>query len=143
MDYGYQKRQTVTEIGFEAEADSREKMFTAAADALMNIMIDNVDTVRAKVPIVFRLEEESISMLLFQFLQELVYHKDAERLLLRVPLVKIDRKNKRFRLQAEARGEEIDPARHLLLNDIKAMTFNGLEVQSHAGKWKARAFADI
>ena len=80
--------------------------------------------------------------LLFNFLQELVYYKDAEQLLLVVAQVEIARHAGRYRLTATTRGEQLDPARHLRV-DVKAVTLHRFRLQQSARGWEALVILDI
>jgi SHS2 domain-containing protein len=90
-----------------------------------------------------QVEDEALDMLLFQFLQELIFYKDAEKLLLRVAAVEIIKEKESFRLSAEAFGEELDPVRHELNVDVKAVTLYRLSVEETKGGWKATVILDI
>ena len=65
-----------------------------------------------------------LDLLLFNFLQELVYYKDAEQLLLRVQQLHIADDRQPYTLQATAVGEPIDPERHRMRVDVKAVTLH-------------------
>jgi len=80
---------------------------------------------------------------LFQLLQELIFFKDAEKLLLRVKEIRIRRLEDRFTLEAKARGEELDPSRHDLVVDVKAVTLHRFQVEQTAQGWKATVILDI
>jgi SHS2 domain-containing protein len=80
---------------------------------------------------------------LFDFLQELVFYKDADLLLFGKYLVKIDRQDSQFRLQAEAHGETLDHDRHDLVVDVKAVTLHQFEVKETDQGWEARVILDI
>jgi len=82
-------------------------------------------------------------MLLFDFLQELIYFKDAERLLLRTREVRIDERDQKCFLKAETTGEPLDAARHHQRADVKAVTLHDFSVEKEDGGWKARVLLDI
>jgi SHS2 domain-containing protein len=82
-------------------------------------------------------------MLLFDFLQELIYFKDAEQLLLRVREVSIDEKDGEFFLKAKTAGEPLDAARHHQRADVKAVTLHDFSVEKQDEGWKARVLLDI
>ena len=58
-------------------------------------------------------------MLLFDFLQELIYFKDANRLLLRARETQVDQKGEAYFLKAKVAGEQLDDARHQQRADVK------------------------
>ncbi len=85
--------------------ETLEDAFRAAADATLNVMVEELDSVQPKERRELRLESPQLDLLLFNFLQEIIYYKDAETLLLQVPQVEIHEEPNRFILQALARGK--------------------------------------
>src|SRR5919108_2188240 len=112
MPYKYLEEIGTADIAFEATGRDLPELFTATADATMNVMIDNLDAIEPRETRHIELTNDEIDMLLFDFLQELIYLKDAGRLLLRVRAVQIDEKKGKYFLKAEAAGEPLDAARH-------------------------------
>ena len=80
---------------------------------------------------------------LFGLLGELVYYKDARRLLLRVKKVAINGVCGNYSLKAEAWGEEINPKKHQLNVDVKAVTMYRFNVEQTACFWRSRVVLDI
>jgi SHS2 domain-containing protein len=76
-------------------------------------------------------------------LQELIFYKDAERLLLKLVEASIEERGEGWMLTAVLGGEPIDPNRHELLVDIKAVTLHRFRVEPFAGGWKAFVILDI
>ena len=143
MPYEFVDNAYTADIGFKAWGNTAEEMLSAAADATVNVMVENLNAIDPLVSRNFRLEAVSLEMLLFDLLQELIFYKDAEELLLRVPRIAIDRHEDRFVLTAEARGEPIDVAKHRMLVDVKAVTLHHFQVQPHAHGWTATVVLDI
>ena len=84
-----------------------------------------------------------LDLLLLQFLQELLFYKDAQRLLLRVYAVQITTHDQRFALEARAAGEPLDPARHALGADVKGVTLHRLQVVQTSNGWEATVVLDV
>jgi SHS2 domain-containing protein len=82
-------------------------------------------------------------MLLFDFLQELIYFKDAERLLLRVREMRIEEQSGIYSLNATVAGEPLDEARHQQRADVKAVTLHNFRVEKTVSGWKSEAILDI
>jgi len=143
MPYHYLEEIGTADIAFEATGRDLPELFSDAADATMNVMIDNLDSVEPRETRQIQLSNDEIDMLLFDFLQELIYLKDAERLLLRVRKVQIDEKNKKYFLRAEVAGEHLDDARHQQRADVKAVTLHDFSVEKKNGDWRARVMLDI
>ncbi len=106
-------------------------------------MIDNLEAIEPREPRRIELKNDAIDMLLFDFLQELIYFKDADRLLLRIREVQIDEKDDAYSLNATAAGESLDPARHQQRADVKAVTLHDFRVEKSDDGWKASVLLDI
>ncbi len=143
MPYHYLEEIGTADIAFEATGRDLPELFMAAADATMNVMIDNLDAIEPRETRHIELSNDQIDMLLFDFLQEFVYFKDAERLLLRVRDVQIKERDQIYLLKAKAAGEPLDVARHHQRADVKAVTLHDFSVEKENGGWKARVLLDI
>lgn len=82
-------------------------------------------------------------MLLWVFLQELIFYKDARRLLLHADSVEIKEEDGTFFLEATVSGEEIAAERHRLLVDVKAVTLHRFQVAFQENLWKATVVLDV
>lgn len=147
MPYHYLEEIGTADIAFEATGRDLPELFTAAADATTNVMIDNLEAIEPRETRQIELASDSIEMLLFDFLQELIYLKDASRLVVRVRSIQIDcREEGPCSLKATLAGEQLDPARHQQRADVKAVTLHNFSVQENdppqAG-WRARVLLDI
>jgi SHS2 domain-containing protein len=143
MPYRYLEDIAIADVAFEAWGDTLERMFIAAADATMNVMVDDLHSIEPRKHRTLDLEADAIDLLLFQFLQELVYYKDAEQLLLRAATVHIQAHGDGFTIHGEVQGEEINPDRHELLVDVKAVTLHRFQVEQTEDGWKAMVILDI
>ena len=143
MPYRYLEDIGTADIAFEATGRDLPELFIAAADATMNVMIDNLDAIESRETRQIELSSDKIDMLLFDFLQELIYFKDARRLLLRTRETQIDHKNEEYLLKAKVAGEQLDDTRHQQRADVKAVTLHGFSVQKNDSGWRARVLLDI
>ena len=143
MPYRFLEEIATADVAFEAWGESRGEMFAACADALLRTMVEEPREVERRKELILRLEHEELDLLLFDFLGELVFYKDARRLLLHADGVRIEDDGGVFRLEATVRGEEISTLRHRLLVDVKAVTLHRLRVLCEDGLWKATVVLDI
>jgi SHS2 domain-containing protein len=143
MPYKFLEEIATADVAFEAWGTTLEEMFVAAADATMNVMVQDLNTIADQEHREISVEANAIDMLLFELLQELIYYKDAERLLLRVPNVQIQLHDDHFTLSAEAYGEELNPDKHELIVDVKAVTLHRFEVEPTDSDWRAMVILDI
>ena len=112
MPYKFLEEIGTADIAFEATGRDLPGLFVAAADATMNVMIDNLDAIEPRETRQIELSNDQIDMLLFDFLQELIYFKDAKRLLLRASETQIDRKDEVYFLKSKGAGEQLDDTCH-------------------------------
>lgn len=143
MPYEYLDDVAIADVQFRASGANLPDLFRAAADATMNTMIHNLDAIEPKEQRTFNMENDSLEMLLFDFLQEFVYYKDAKGLLLRAQDVRVSQHDGLYRLEARARGECLDPTRHEQGADVKAVTLHRFSVQQDEKGWTACIILDI
>ena len=67
MPYHYLDDVAIADIAFEAYGESKEEMFIAASDALMNVMVEDLVTITERLWREISVESENLEMLLFQF----------------------------------------------------------------------------
>ncbi len=143
MAYRYLDEIAAGDMAFEASGKTLEEVFMAAADATVNAMVEDLSAINRVEEVKLRIANTELDLLLFNFLNEIVFFKDARRLLLRVTGVAISRTPEGYGLRASAYGDVIDPARHPLGVDVKAATLHRLALQETADGWKATVVLDI
>ncbi len=143
MPYQFLEDVAIADIAFEAWGNDLEEVFAAAADATLNVMIEDLDSVQPRESRPLDLDAGALDLLLFNFLQELIYYKDAERLLLRALELRIEPLKDRWVLRAVARGERLDPARHRQRVDVKAVTLHRFQLDHTDQGWHAFVILDI
>jgi SHS2 domain-containing protein len=143
MPYEFLEDVAIADIAFKAHGKDLVELFTAAADATMNVMVEELDSIRPLEQRDFNLENEALDMLLFDFLQELIYYKDSQQLLLRVDRLDFREEDGLHRMAAQTNGEIIDPVRHLMRVDVKAVTLHQFELQQTSQGWEAMVILDI
>jgi protein archease len=143
MPYGYLEEIGTADIAFEATGADLAELFTEAADATTNVMIDNIESIQPRHTREIELSNDKLDMLLFDLLQELIFLKDAERFLLRLREVRITGRDGNYRLKATAQGEALDAERHHQRADVKAVTLHDFVVERTQNGWKAKVLLDI
>jgi SHS2 domain-containing protein len=141
--YRYLEELATADIAFEATGEDLERVFVAACDATMNVMVEDLQSIEPRERRAIELKNREADMLLFDLLQELIYYKDAEQLLLRVEEIRITEGEGGYLLRASAAGEKLDPGRHEQRADVKAVTLHRFGLQKTDGLWKALVILDI
>jgi SHS2 domain-containing protein len=145
MPYQYRGDIAHADIAFDAWGETLEELFNEAAEATMQVMVENLTAVRPLETVAISLEEENEEMLLFDFLNELIFYKDARRLLLlpeRLLIAQLE-DGAGYTLQATLQGEEIEVGRHRLNTDVKAVTMLRFSVARVADGWRATVVLDV
>lgn len=143
MPFRFQDEVSTADVAFEAWGETQEELFISCAAALLRTMTEAPERVARQQKLNVRLEHEELDMLLFSFLQELIFYKDARQLLLHADSVQIEQRNGTFRLEAALGGEQIDAERHRLLVDVKAVTLHRFQVEFGDNRWKAVVVLDV
>ena len=127
------------DIGLRVEAASLEELFVDAARGLMSLLVENVDDVRPTVEESISLVGSEVDYLLFDWLNELLFHFESRGLLYREFVVRIDDAG----LTATMRGEPCDRSRHRMAHEVKAITYHGLSVDQTDSGWRTELILDI
>src|SRR4030043_359529 len=143
MPYEFLEDVATADIAFRAWGRDLEETFIAAADATMNVMVENLDSIQPLERREFQLENEALDMLLFNLLQELIYYKDSEKLMLRIHQIQIKKEDGQYVLKAIALGEKLDPNRHHTRVDVKAVTLHRFRLVKTDQDWKTEIILDI
>jgi SHS2 domain-containing protein len=144
MPFEYLEDIAIADIAFHAWGKDLAELFQVAGDAVVNTMIENLEEIIPQTSRTFNLENEALDMLLFNFLEEFIYYKDSEQLLLRAQQVQIENKDGNYYLTALAQGETLDPERHHQRVDVKAVTLHRFALEKIAdGGWTALVILDI
>jgi SHS2 domain-containing protein len=143
MPFRFQDEISTADVAFEAWGETQEELFISCAAALLRTMAAAPEQVVRRQEITIRLEHEELDLLLWSFLQELIFYKDARRLLLHAGRVRIEERAGLFCLEAHASGEQIDAGRHRLLVDVKAVTLHRFQVAFKDNLWRAAVVLDV
>lgn len=137
--HGFEILEHTADVGFRARGATAAELFQHAADAFLFIACDRAET-RERETLPLTVDGDDLPSLLVNFLEEILYLFDAGRFAAsRVSVDEVTGTLVRARLHGEAR----DPARHPWKLIVKAMTYHGLEVGEHGGRWEARVFVDV
>lgn len=143
MPYKFFEDIAIADVAFEATGKTREELFESAGLAVTNTMVKDLKSVKQKVEKKFTVESDSIEMLLFNFLQEIIFYKDAEMLLFNKFELNISNIKKKWQLSGSMHGEKLDMRKHELLVDVKAVSLHDYKVEETKDGWKADVILDV
>lgn len=127
------------DIGLRARAADLGTLFAEAARALFSVIVENFDQVQPVEEISIALDGRRLDDLLYDWLAELLCEFDTRRVL----FCRFDVRVSDSGLTATARGEPIDPDRHRLGTEVKAITYHGLKVEREGDGWLAEVIVDL
>lgn len=143
MPYEFLEGIAVSDVAFKAWGGSLEEMLSSAWDATLSLMVEEPENLHSEETRAFEIKDTAEDFLLCKFLGELIYYKDAESLLLRLGRLNVVRTSTDLVLSAEAFGEPIDPSRHRLGVDVKAVTLHQLRVEQKPEGWTCQVVLDV
>lgn len=127
------------DLGLRVTAPDLNALFTEAAVGLYSMMTDDLSAVRPNLSVPFTVTGSDREYLLFDWLRELLLYADEHRVLFSRFVVSVSDAG----LSATAHGEPLDPARHQLAREVKAITYHGLKVEQTPTGWLAEVIVDI
>jgi SHS2 domain-containing protein len=134
----------LADAAFEAQGDTPSELCRAAAQAVIETMVDPQTVSPTLTRSVVR-QEQSLEDLLFDWLHEIVYLKDKETLVFQRAdcTVTHEPNSGLWQLKGTLVGEPIAPERHALRADVKAVTKHRYTVWRDERGWMATVVLDI
>lgn len=127
------------DLGLRVKAPDLNALFTEAAVGLFSMMTDDLPAIRPTLAVPFAISGTDREFLLFDWLRELLLYADEHRVLFGRFEVSVTDAG----LTATAYGEPLDPARHQLAREVKAITYHGLTVEQTPTGWLTEVIVDI
>ena len=127
------------DVGLRVTAPTLEELFAESARALTAQIVDNPEEIRAVEAVAVQKTADATDYLLFDWLSELIYLYECRRLIgARFDITLSD-----GRLDAVVHGETVDPERHSLSHDVKAVTYHEFKIEQTETGYQARIILDI
>lgn len=145
MSFKFVEGVSLADVAFEARGKTLEEMLEAAANATTNAMVDDLKTINQKKKVKIKVDADDYERLLHNFLQEIIFYKDAKLLLFSGYEIKVEEKPKtrKLILRATLIGEKIDMKKHELLVDVKAVSWHMFKVEQLKTDWKCFVILDV
>jgi SHS2 domain-containing protein len=135
----YETFEHTADIGLRIRAGNLNELFADAGRALFSLIVSNLDAVRPIEEVNFDIRGQRYDDLMVDWLSALLLTFETRKLLFSQfdPVVAANG------LKAAVRGEPLDPARHQLDMEVKAITYHGLKVEHDGREWQAEVIVDI
>ena len=131
------------DIGIRVTAPSLPQLFERAALGTFRVLTD-LTTVQASKETHVAVDGHDLEALMVRWLSELNYRHTVDGVLFGAFAVEsIQETDEGLTLTATARGEPIDPARHTVYTEIKAITFHGMNIRETDDGWTVQVIFDM
>ncbi len=140
--YEYIEGITDADYAFKAFGKNLNELFENAGIALVNAMV-KPKSVGKTIKKEINLESDSVEKLLFDFLEEIVYLKDAESLMVNSITAEVKEAKDKFSVEAQIFGEELNLEKHELITDVKSVTYHHYKVEKTSNGWEATVVIDV
>jgi SHS2 domain-containing protein len=141
--YEFLEDAPTADVGFTAWGNTLDECFQAAAETTLASTVADPASVKSSERRAAHVEHDDRELALLRFLEELIFHKDAEGLFLHATRVKVEQRDGRWTIDAMLEGEPIDPALHERTGDVKAVTVHRLCVEPIDSGWRATVVLDV
>jgi SHS2 domain-containing protein len=141
FEYKILEDEVKSDYAFEVIADTLSELFKGAGLATMEAMVI-LDTVGKDKEWRFEVKAEDEKMLLYDFLSELIYLKDADTVLFSDFEITIEEKEQ-LELTCKALGAQINWEEDILLTDVKAVTLYEFKVEKRQKNWYCHVILDL
>jgi SHS2 domain-containing protein len=135
----YETFEHTADLGLRVRAADLDTLFAEAAACLFSAVLEDVGAVRPAQSVTVEVSGTDREFLLFDWLRDLLLKFDEEHLV----FGKFEVKVRDDGLSGTAWGEPLDPARHLLAHEVKAITYHELKVVRDGDGWLAEVIVDI
>jgi SHS2 domain-containing protein len=127
------------DVGLRIEAADLNTLFAEAGRGFFSLIVVELESVECRIEQRLEIEGSDLEFLLVDWLNELLFLYESQRLLLRRFEVAVGPEG----LRATVSGEPFDESRHQLDHEVKAVTYHGLKVQQAGEGWNAEVILDI
>ena len=135
----YETFEHTADLGLRIRAASLDELFADAARGLFSLIVPDLASVRSAEQVLLEIPGEPSEMLLFDWLNELLFTYETRHLLLTEFHVQVGPQG----VTATVSGEPIDRQRHQLDHEVKAITYHGLKLEQQGANWLAEVIVDI
>jgi SHS2 domain-containing protein len=141
MAFSYLEELSRADIAFRATGTDPTELFRSCWQAVLELMIRDPASLRRRETRTVEIREDDGELLLYGFLEALLYYRDAEGILLRIDTLSVCPEP--WMLEARLVGEAPDPERHVLGTEVKAVTWHRFSVTHQPSGWEAVVVVDV
>jgi len=138
--FEYLEGEATADLAVRSYGTTLEEAFMNMALGMTNAMT-HLERVEPREEREFEVSGRDVGELLYNFLEEFLFLKDAESLVF--SKISVELADDRTRLVARCRGEPLDFYRHEPKIDVKAVTYSLMEIKKEEDRWSIRVVFDV
>ena len=132
------------DVGVRGIGPSPAAAFTQVGHAFFALLAADSTRIKPLLERRIELSAPDLETLLYDYLNELVFIFDTDRIVFReFDLELTEDSPRRFRLRGSLRGQTFDPKRHEATVEPKGATYTGLRVERSGDRWIAQCVVDV
>lgn len=135
----YETFEHTADLGLRVRAADLNTLFAEAGRGLFSMIVENIDDVLPVETRTIEISGTQRDYLLFDWLNELLYVSDTERLVFSQFDVSVGSSG----LSATVRGQRTNSDRHHLSHEVKAITYHHLKLEESPEGFQAEVIVDI
>ncbi len=137
------EEETTGDFAFEATASTLTELFEIAGLATMTAMVDTKKLGPSENTIKFSVSAKTLSLLLYEYLTEIIFIKDVDYVFFTKFDVAIEYSNNIYSLVCKGKTTPINPSTQTHYSDVKAVTMHNLVIEKRDGVWYCKVILDI
>lgn len=131
------------DIGIQVTAPTLPQLFERAATGMFRVLTD-LEAVQSPESTQITVDGRDLEALMVRWLSDLNYRHTVDHVLYGAfDVASITTTDDSLTLTATAHGESIDPDRHTVYTEIKAITFHGMEIRETGEGWAVQVIFDM
>lgn len=127
------------DLGIKIKGETLPELFSNAAYAMFDLLLE-IDKIKPEETVKIKITDGEMEDIFVDWLRKLLLKFYNDRWAFKeFNIQKLDKSG----LEAEVKGEKIDPSKQNLKTELKAVTYHGLKIQKVGGLWEAQIIFDI
>ena len=135
----YELFEHTADIGLRVRAASLDELFAEAGRAMFSVIIANPRAIRPVQEAAVEVEPAEPDDLLHDWLAKLLFLFDTQRLIPAEYQVRVHAGG----VSARIRGERLDPLRHAVGMEVKAVTYHAIRLEQTPDGWIGEVILDL
>lgn len=128
------------DLGVKVKGRKLADLFSNAGYAMFDLILEEITQLRSRQSLDIKIPGGEIEDILVNWMRELLGKFNLDGLAFKqFNVERVDESG----LEAVVEGEKIDPSRHSLKTEIKAVTYHGIKIHKKNNLWEAQVIFDI